>query len=760
MASRPANLLAIPLALLAQQSPPFEPDFQYRHGSIAIPKAHAAEPVSTYSFQRGLDYLENGALAWVRQAQCVSCHTAGTYLLVRSQMTVQAGPPSREVRDFFVSMLDHYDQQKPEWFSGFRPQQVVYSAAGLAEYDAHVTRLLSPETGRAIRKMLSVQAEAGDWTNDTCWPPLESSRFHGATLAARAIAVAPGWKTSANPELRARVQKLHAYLRSGAAQHDYDRISLLWTAAVEPSLMAPSEKTALLGLIRQKQRPDGGWSLRAFATSKHWGDGKRAARIDAEPDADDPVSDGHMTGLALVVLQAHGIPSNEPMVKRGLDWLVRNQRESGRWWTKSLNTDKWNFITYSGSAYPMLALARYGRMGAPSQEELRSSVRDALFASHPLPELDARVHSRFEPEPGVVAERVSYRTRLGLRVPAILYRPKGARRGDAPGLIVVNGHGGDKYAWYAMYSGVLYARAGAAVLTYDPIGEGERNSERKSGTRAHDRVLEPEEMGRRMGGLMMTDLSQAVSYLASRPEVDAKRIGAMGYSMGSFVLSLGCAVETRLRACVLVGGGNLDGPGEYWDGSKPMCQGRPYQALRFLGDRPAVLYSLHRTHARTLVYNGTGDSTVAMTKRDWVAGFRDLQARVTEGFEVAWSQGTAHRPYFVTKPVALWLEGVLDFPRWSAGEIDAMPVTRIGDWADRNGIEMDKLYKTEEREAGTPALGSGIPGLSREQLSVLGVTEWEQVKSDYTYESWVKRERKLSKPLDIPVKRWSPGQEQ
>jgi squalene-hopene/tetraprenyl-beta-curcumene cyclase len=32
----------------------------------------------------------------------------------------------------------------------------------------------------------------------------------------------------------------------------------------------------------------------------------------------------------------------------------------GRWWTKSLNTDKWNFITYMGSAYPMLALARYG----------------------------------------------------------------------------------------------------------------------------------------------------------------------------------------------------------------------------------------------------------------------------------------------------------------------------------------------------------------------------------------------------------------
>jgi squalene-hopene/tetraprenyl-beta-curcumene cyclase len=354
-----ALLLAAPLTLLAQQAPPFEADFQYRHGSIAVPKADVSEPVSAYSFQRGLDYLENGALVWVRQAQCVSCHTAGTYLLVRSQMTAQAGPPSREVRDFFVSVLDRYDQQKPEWFNGFRPQQVVYTAAGLAEYDAHVTGKLSPETDRALQKMLSVQTETGDWTNDACWPPLESSRFHGATIAARAIAVAPGWKRAASPELRTLVMKLHRYLRSGGAQHDYDRVSLLWTAAVEPSLMTASDKAAVLGLIRRKQRPDGGWSLRAFATSRQWGDGTRAVRLDAEPDVDDPQSDGHMTGLALVALEAHGTPASDAAVRRGIAWLIRSQRESGRWWTKSLNTDRWHFITYSGSAYPLLALARY-----------------------------------------------------------------------------------------------------------------------------------------------------------------------------------------------------------------------------------------------------------------------------------------------------------------------------------------------------------------------------------------------------------------
>src|SRR6185437_12303204 len=126
--------------------------------------------------------------------------------------------------------------------------------------------------------------------------------------------------------------------------------------------------------------------------------------------------------------------------------------------------------------------------------------------------------------------------------------------------------------WYAFYAGVLYARAGAVVLTFDPIGEGERNLQRRSGTRAHDRQVEPEEMARRLGGLLLTDVLQAVSYLAERPEVDPKRIGLVGYSLGSFLVALAGAADVRPKACVLVGGGNLDGPGGYWDSSsKRMC---------------------------------------------------------------------------------------------------------------------------------------------------------------------------------------------
>jgi dienelactone hydrolase len=345
-----------------------------------------------------------------------------------------------------------------------------------------------------------------------------------------------------------------------------------------------------------------------------------------------------------------------------------------------------------------------------------------------------------------VAERVTYATQFGLRVPAILYRPK-QRQGKVPALIVVNGHGGDKYSWYAFYAGVLYARAGAAVLTFDPLGEGERHRERRSGTRAHDQKLEPREMAQRLGGQLITDVLQAAAYLRSRPEVDPRRVGAMGYSLGSFLTALTGAIDPDLRACVLTGGGNLDGPDGYWDRSKPMCQGIPYQSLRFLGDRPAALYALHATRGPTLIVNGLADSVVGIPDHA-EAFFKDLQERTTrlkagrEGvFEFQLVPDVSHRPFFVTRPVALWLKRQLDFPNWTEADIRALPETHISRWARASGVPLDAQYAGEEREGGTRALGENVPALSRAQLSVFSPEEWEREKGRLIYESWVEAAR-------------------
>jgi squalene-hopene/tetraprenyl-beta-curcumene cyclase len=160
-----------------------------------------------------------------------------------------------------------------------------------------------------------------------------------------------------DPETRRGVERLKQYLITGEPQNDYDRVSLLWAATQMPVLMASAQQSTLIDRIFQLQRPDGGWSLRSFSAPEKWGSGDRNDRLRAEPDFDNPASDGHMTGLAVLVLRKAGVPKHDRRIQRGVEWLRTNQRQSGRWWTKSLNTDKQHFITYSGTAYPLLALS-------------------------------------------------------------------------------------------------------------------------------------------------------------------------------------------------------------------------------------------------------------------------------------------------------------------------------------------------------------------------------------------------------------------
>ena len=140
-------------------------------------------------------------------------------------------------------------------------------------------------------------------------------------------------------------------------QGDYDRTDLLWTASEYPGLLDERRKRELVDMLFAHQQFDGGWSIRTFATPEEWGKGNRAAKLRAELEFVFPQSDGHMTGLAIIALRKAGVPASDPRIQRGIQWLLANQRSSGRWWTRSLIRDGWQFISYSGTAYPLLALS-------------------------------------------------------------------------------------------------------------------------------------------------------------------------------------------------------------------------------------------------------------------------------------------------------------------------------------------------------------------------------------------------------------------
>ncbi len=335
--------------------------YQYHYKNVTYYRPSLDEPKIPFSAELALNYLEQGAIAWTSEWHCVACHTNGSYMVVRPMLTSQFGPPQKELHDYFVTAL--HEQLTPvpgdpKWQQ--EPTQVVYIAAGLAIWDANVTHSLSPETAQALDLMFKLQRETGDWyIDDDNNPPLESKTFQLATVAARAVANAPGWLAAQKgTQNEAHIRRLEELLRSERnLQGDYDRTDLLWTATEYPGLLDAKRMSELTAMVLSHQQPDGGWSIRTFARPEEWGKGNRAQKLREEPELLNPPSDGHMTGLAIIALRKAGIPAGDPHIQRGVAWLLANQRASGRWYTRSLNRDGWQFITYSGTAYPLLALS-------------------------------------------------------------------------------------------------------------------------------------------------------------------------------------------------------------------------------------------------------------------------------------------------------------------------------------------------------------------------------------------------------------------
>jgi dienelactone hydrolase len=381
---------------------------------------------------------------------------------------------------------------------------------------------------------------------------------------------------------------------------------------------------------------------------------------------------------------------------------------------------------------------------AAREEAWRKEIRRALFVPDMLPALEAKTWSSFSPTPGVVAERVTYSTADGMIVPAIVYRPE-KWQGKLPGIVVVNGHGGDKFSWYAFYSGMMFARAGAMVVTYDPIGEGERNIDKKSRAASHDKQVDTPHWGQRLAGLMQVDVMQAVSYLAQRPEVDAKRIATVGYSMGSFITGITGAIDTRIHAVLLSGGGVYDGPGGYFDMNPLPCQRPPYKALSVLGDRGAVLFALNAARGPMLVMNGADDKVMDIPHHPQ-AWFDDVRARAValrgtdkDMFTTIFYPGVDHRTSWVDRQGVEWLEKQIHFAIWTEKEIATAPVTHVSTWAKANGVDITPNYMREDREGGLDAVGTGFPGIRHEDLMVLPAAEWEREKDRLTYEAWAEK---------------------
>jgi len=387
----------------------------------------------------------------------------------------------------------------------------------------------------------------------------------------------------------------------------------------------------------------------------------------------------------------------------------------------------------------------------------REAMREKLHVPAALPDLDAKMWSTFSPAKGVKAERVTYNTADGMIVPAVVYMPDPMPKKRLPGIVVVNGHGSDKFGWYAFWSGIQFARAGSMVVTYDLVGEGERNIDKKSPGGSHDKL--PLAYGTREAGLMQVDAMQAVSYLSQRKEVDKKRIAVLGYSLGSLVAGLAGAMDTRIHAVVLSGGGDYDDAGGLYDKGRLPCQMPPYRAIASIdgaANRGAMIYTLNADHDVMYVMNGEADTTMDIPHhaQDWFADMRKqtiaMHGSDSNVFTTVFYPGVGHRPSWMDRDGFLWLDDQLHFTNWTRAQIEAMPLTHISEWVTANNVTIAKNYFREVSEGGILAVGDDVPDVKRADLMVLPDTEWTRLKDKLVYDAWAEKIMKQYPPETVP----------
>jgi dienelactone hydrolase len=155
-------------------------------------------------------------------------------------------------------------------------------------------------------------------------------------------------------------------------------------------------------------------------------------------------------------------------------------------------------------------------------------------------------------------------------VHAEYYRP--TKPGPFPGVIVLDITGGDQSLSRNMAT--LLASKGIAGLFVQMAYYGPR---RPPNSRL--RLLSTN-IPQTMTGVRQTvlDLRVAASWLASRPEIDGKRLGIVGTSLGSFMAALTGEMEPRLgRVVVLLGGGGF--VDAYYDHPKAARYRKMYENL-------------------------------------------------------------------------------------------------------------------------------------------------------------------------------------
>lgn len=203
---------------------------------------------------------------------------------------------------------------------------------------------------------------------------------------------------------------------------------------------------------------------------------------------------------------------------------------------------------------------------------LRDALRNAIGTFEPNPCYEPILLERVECD-GYIRERVELSATPGLSFAAYVLIPKGEISG-LPGVLAIHGHGyGSREIVGLLPDGspdlgepgihqhfaVQLVKRGMVVIAPDVVGFGERrlDADLKENSNAPSSCYRLSTqlmmLGKTLTGLRTAEAVKALNYLMLRPEVDAGRIGTMGFSGGGLISFVAAALNDQIKAVVLTG---------------------------------------------------------------------------------------------------------------------------------------------------------------------------------------------------------------
>lgn len=309
------------------------------------PAARDDDPIDA-AIAKGLRRIEQGAANYPKQRQCFSCHHQALPVFALSAARTRAVETDRKVLagqlEFTLKALKPNRERFLKGLGiGGGNDTAAYALATLDAAGHQADEL----TNAIVTYLIKRQRDDGSWATSGNRPPSEGSPFTPAALAVRALKrYGPHLPTDEEKDKAAQaIERARAWLLGRPPRTTEDKVfrllGLLDSGAERENVEADRDR------LLKEQNPDGSWS-----------------------QTDAMEGDAYATGSALVALRRAWILPTARAYRKGVQFLLRAQKEDGSWFvqTRSVpiqvffdNGDpggKSQFISFAATGWAVLAL--------------------------------------------------------------------------------------------------------------------------------------------------------------------------------------------------------------------------------------------------------------------------------------------------------------------------------------------------------------------------------------------------------------------